>query len=212
LGSLVYLDVTSGERHWRDVYQLCIGIVNPRPIALVSTRSADGQPNLAPFSFFNLVSANPPVLIVCPSFRRDGRPKHTLMNIRETREFVVAIVTAAIAPAVVRAAAELTREQDEFTFSGLTPAPARHVKPALVHESPVNIECRLRDIVQISDQPGGGSVIFGDLLALHVADWILGPSGRPDPRKLRTVGRLGGQGYCTVSDPYVLEIPSVGGE
>ncbi len=204
----MYVDIPAGERPWREVYHLCIGAVNPRPIALVSTVSAAGRPNLAPFSFFNMVSGRPPVLIVCPARRRDGRPKDTLANIRETREFVVATVTEAIIEPAVRAAADLPPGASEFDFSGLSPTPATQVTPALVRESPVNIECRLREIVELSPDPGGGCVIFGDILALHVADWVLGPDGRIDPHKLRTVGRLGGKWYCTVADPYEMDIPA----
>lgn len=203
----MFLDLTTTDRDWREIYQLCIGSVNPRPIALVSTISATGRRNLAPFSFFNMVSGNPPVLIVCPSFRRDGSPKDTLLNIREVPEFVVAVVTEPIVEPMTRAATDLPRGDDEFAFAGLTPLPARLIRPPLVAESPVNIECRLRQTVEISPLPGGGTVLFGDLVALHVADEVIGPNGRIDPHLLPTVGRLGAQNYATVKDPYALHIP-----
>jgi flavin reductase (DIM6/NTAB) family NADH-FMN oxidoreductase RutF len=101
----------------------------------------------------------------------------------------------------------LAYEQSEFDFSGLTPAPAQFVKAPLVRESPVNIECRVRDIVAIGSGPGSANVVFGNIVALHVADWLLNDDGLIDPHKLRTIGRLGGTEYVTVSDPYTLLIP-----
>lgn len=203
----MYVDVEQTDRPWRDVYRLCIGFINPRPIALVSSVSAGGLPNLAPFSFYNMVSANPPVVMFAPSFRRDGRPKDTLLNVRETGEFVVATVSQGIAGPTVASAAVLPREQSEFDFSGLTPIPATKVKPALVKEAAVNIECRLRQIITFADQPGAGNVIFGDVVAIHVAEWVLADDGLIDPHKLRTVGRLGGKWYADVLEPYELAIP-----
>jgi flavin reductase (DIM6/NTAB) family NADH-FMN oxidoreductase RutF len=207
----MYLDLESGRVDWRDAYKLFLGFVNPRPIALVSTLSADGRENLAPFSFYNMVSANPPVVIVCPSTKRDRGGKDTLVNIEQTREFAIATVTEAIAEPMARCAATLPYGQSEFDFSGLTPIPAAKIKPPLVRESPVNIECRLRQLVRIGDQTGGGSVVFGDVIAVHIAEWTLAADGATiDPHKLRTVGRLGGKGYTTVTDPYELDIPEVG--
>jgi flavin reductase (DIM6/NTAB) family NADH-FMN oxidoreductase RutF len=203
----VYVDVQAGKTNWRDLYRLLIGFVTPRPIALVSSVSANGHANLAPFSWYNMVSANPPVVMVCPSVRRDQRLKDTLLNIRETQEFAVATVTEAIAPQMVRCGSDLPRGVSEWDFAGLTPEPARLVKPALVRESPVNIECRLRDVISFGTAPGSGNVVLGDIVAMHVADWVLADSGTIDSRKLRTVGRLGGAEYVTVNDPYELHIP-----
>jgi flavin reductase (DIM6/NTAB) family NADH-FMN oxidoreductase RutF len=205
----VYLDLTDTDRTWRDIYRLCIGLVVPRPIALVSTNSPAGLPNLAPFSFANMVAANPPVFMFCPALRRDGSPKDTLENIRGTREFVVATVTEALVERAVRAGADLPAGQSEFDFAGLTPTPAGKVRPARVAESPVNFECRLRDIIELGTGPGGGNIVLGDILALHVSDDILGPDGLVDPGKYPAVGRLGGSSYTTVRDSYELEIPVV---
>lgn len=206
----MYIDVKAAEFDWRGAYKLFLGFINPRPIALVSSVSPDGARNLAPFSFYNMVSANPPVVMFCPSIRRDGSPKHTLANVQATREFVVATVSDALAGRMVKTAAELPAGQSEFEYAGLTPLPAVRVKAALVKEAPVNLECTLRDIVSLGDQPGGGRVVLGDVAAVHIADEILTPRRDAiDPCKLRTVGRLGGQYYCTVTDPYELHIPKV---
>lgn len=203
------VDIESGERSWRDIYKLCIGFINPRPIALVSTVSRDGVLNLAPYSFYNMVSGNPPVVLFCPTFRRTGASKDTLQNILDTQEFVIATVSAEIAGPMNQCAADLPPEQSEFAFSGLTPLPATKVKPPLVKESPVNMECTLRQTITTGTGPGGGNVVMGDIRVIHVADEILGADGLVDPHRLSTVGRLGGSWYCNVVDPYELEIPQV---
>ncbi len=200
-----FIDVQKAA--WRDVYKLCIGFINPRPIALVSTVSPDGRHNLAPFSFYNMVSANPPVVMFCPGAKRDGGLKDSLVNAKATGEFVVATVTEPIAEQMNACSANLPHGQSEFDLSGLTPAPATMVKPPLVAESPVNIECRLREIMVISDQPGGSSLVFGDIVAIHCADWLLDAGGAVDPIKIRTVGRLGGLNYCNASDVFDLPRP-----
>ncbi|MGE0481520.1 MAG: flavin reductase family protein [Phycisphaerae bacterium] len=203
----MYIDVTARRDDWREIYRLCISFINPRPIALVSTLGADGARNLAPFSFYNMVAANPPVVILGTGLHRDRRPKDTYVNIRDTREFVIATVTAEIARPMVAAATELPYGTSEWERAGLTPAPATRVRPALVRESPVNIECTLRKVETLGDGPGSAHVVFGDVVAIHVADELLGADGAIDPRRLRTVGRLGGKWYCTVTEPYEMEIP-----
>lgn len=202
------IDLAAGEISWRAVYKLCIGFVNPRPIALTSTIDAEGRTNLAPFSFYNMVSGNPPVVMICTALRRDRSRKDTLTNIEQTREFVIATVTTEIGRQMVDCAADLPAGQSEFAFSGLTPAPATRVRPPLVKESPVNIECTLRDVYRISDEPGGANLVFGDIVAIHIDEQILTPEGDAvDPHKLQTVGRLGGAYYCDVTKPYAMEIP-----
>jgi flavin reductase (DIM6/NTAB) family NADH-FMN oxidoreductase RutF len=121
------IDLSQPERSWQDVYRLCVTFVTPRPIALVSTVSADGARNLAPFSFFNMVSANPPVMMVCPARTRDGAQEDTLVNIEATGEFVVATVTADLAEPMNRASAPYPPDVDEFVKAGLTALPAQRV-------------------------------------------------------------------------------------
>jgi flavin reductase (DIM6/NTAB) family NADH-FMN oxidoreductase RutF len=205
----MYVDVTEGRVDWQHVYRLCLGFVSPRPIALVSTIAPDGRHNLAPFSCYNLVSANPPVVFIGVGLRRDRSAKHTQINIEAVREFVIATVTSDISRQAVDCAADLAYERSEFDFSGLTPTPATRVRPPLVKQAKVNIECTLREIVKIGDGPGGGNAIFGDIVAIHIDDEIVASDGLIDPRKLRTVGRLGGKWYCDVAEPYELEIPQV---
>ncbi|MBK8914228.1 MAG: flavin reductase family protein [Phycisphaerales bacterium] len=205
------IDLASAGSSWRDVYRLCVSFIHPRPIALVSSRSGDGALNLAPFSFYNMVCANPPVVMISTGLHRDRRPKDTCTNIVETREFVIATVVPQIAAQMAACAAELPRGGSEFDFSGLTPRPAARVKAMCVAESPVNIECTLRDVITIGEGPGSARMILGNIAAIHVADELIGPDGTCDPHRLQTVGRLGGKWYSNVADPYELEIPPVPG-
>lgn len=208
----MYIDATAPTFDWRGSYKFFLGCVNPRPIALVSTRAPDGRLNLAPFSFFNMVSASPPVLMFSCALNRHRERKHTHINIDQTREFVVAIVSEAIAPQMVRCGAELPYGESEFEFSGLTPAPATQVGAPLVKEAPANIECRLRQVISMGDQPGAGQVIFGDIVALHINDVVLKDTrDAVDPHRMRTVGRLGEAYYSTVTEPYALHIPGASG-
>jgi flavin reductase (DIM6/NTAB) family NADH-FMN oxidoreductase RutF len=201
----MYLEIASGKLSWIEVYRLCIGFVTPRPIALVSTIGADGRRNLAPYSFYNMVCAKPPTVIVSCGKNRHGRDKDTFLNIQETQEFVVATVTAQIAEPMVRCGAELPHGESEFEFSGFTGAPGRLVKPWLVRESPVNLECRLNRVVSLGD--GSSNVVFGEVVAIHVDDALLDREGHVDPHLLTTVGRLGGAWYANADGPYALEIP-----
>lgn len=205
----MFIDLKAGNVAWSDVYKLFIGFITPRPIALVSSLSSNGIPNLAPFSWYNMVSANPPVVVVSTSVTRDKSAKDTLRNIEATREFAIATVTEAIAEPMTRCAASLPPEESEFEYSGLTAVPAKLIKPALVKESPINIECKLRDIIKFGDHVGAGNMIMGDIVALHVEEWVLAADGIIDSRKLRTLGRLGRDDYVTVMDPYEMKIPQV---
>lgn len=205
----MFVDIASGQLDWIGVYRLCTGFVNPRPIALVSTISPDGKHNLAPYSFYNMISANPPVVVLGPSLRRDGSSKHTLINVEATREFAIATVTEDIGPQMAKCAADLAYGESEFEFSGLTPAPASKIKAPLVKEAKANLECTLRQVIRTGDQPGSAAIVLGDIVAIHVDDAVLDAEGQVDPHKLRTVGRMGGQWYCNVTAPYELQIPKV---
>ncbi len=205
----MFLDLEAGV-DWIYVYRLCIGFISPRPIALVSTVSPDGRANLAPFSFYNMVCAKPPTVMFSAGTRRDGAGKDTLRNIESVREFVVATATDSFRRQMVDCAADLPYGESEFDFSGLTPTPAARVRPARVRESPVNIECRLTQIVRLGSGAGGASAVFGEIVAIDVADAVLDADRLIDPHRLDTVGRLGGQWYCTVRQPYELQIPKRG--
>jgi flavin reductase (DIM6/NTAB) family NADH-FMN oxidoreductase RutF len=191
----------------QNVYKLMVGVILPRPIAFVSTVSADGVRNLAPFSFFTAVSANPPVIAFSPMVRgSDSKRKDTLHNIEATREFVVNIVSEDFAGQMNLCSGEYPPEVDEFVVSGLTPLDSDLVRPPRVAESKAQMECRLLEVVHVSVKPLGGSIVLGEVLRFHVADEIL-DNYRVDPDVLRAIGRMGGPTYVRTTDRFSLERP-----
>jgi len=191
--------------HPRVSYSVLAGAVVPRPIAFVSSLSPGGVVNLAPFSFFNAVCAEPPVVGFSVTVRTP--PKDTVANIRATGEFVVNIVSEAFAAQMNLCAGEYPSEIDEFEVSGLTPAPSDLVRPPRVRESPVNMECRLLQIVEVSTMPRGASLILGEVVRFHVDDAVLS-DGRIDHDKLLAVGRMSGQEYCRTRDRFAMVRPA----
>ena len=190
-----------------DIYKLMIGMIVPRPIAFVSTVDAAGIRNLAPFSYFTACSSNPPVVCFCASVRPGPRPhKDTLENIRATGEFVVNIVSEEIAEQMNLCSAEVPPEVDEFELSGLTPLESDLVKPPRVAESKVQMECRLRQILVVSEQPGGGSLVLGDVLCFHIEEALL-DGYKIDPGKLNAIGRMGGPIYTRTRDRFEMQRP-----
>ncbi len=190
-----------------DIYKLMIGSIVPRPIALVSSVDEANVRNLAPFSYFTACSANPPVVVFCPMLRPlPPMAKDTLRNVIATREFVVNIVSEEFVERMNATAATVGPEVDEFELSGLTPIASELVKPARVAESHVQMECRLLQVVHVSDQPLGGSVVLGEVLRFHVdEDYI--EDFRIDPDKLRAVGRMAGSTYARTTDRFELKRP-----
>jgi flavin reductase (DIM6/NTAB) family NADH-FMN oxidoreductase RutF len=188
------------------VYKLLTGAVVPRPIGWVSTVDAKGQPNLAPFSFFNAVCSRPPTLLFCPSVRStDANPKDTLNNLRQTGEFVVNIVTQELAEAMNKTATELPAEVDEFSYAGLSAAPSLVVAPPRVAESPVHFECRLNQIIQIGDGGlGAGWIVIGEIVHLHVDERVLLPNYKIDTAALQPIGRLAGPHYACINETFEL--------
>ena len=192
-----------------DIYKLLTGLVVPRPIAFVSTVNAEGRPNLAAFSFFTVVSANPPVICFSPMVRSsDGKRKDTLNNIEQTREFVVNIVSEDMAARMNQTAPEFPPEVNEFEVSGLTPIASDLVKPPRVAESRIQMECRLLQVVHVSDKPLGGSLVMGEVLRFHFADSLGIESLRIDPAKLNAIGRMGGPSYVRTTDLFDLQRPA----
>ena len=190
-----------------DVYHLLVGVVTPRPIAWVTTVDVAGRVNLAPFSFFNAFGANPPVVVFSPTLRRDGTKKDTLLNIEATGEFVVNAAVARLAEQLNLTSKELPPGQSEVELAGLHTAPSARVKPPRIAESPVHMECKLRQIVPIGDGPISANLVIGEVVTIHVDDAVLDENGRVDPRKLQTIARLGGDFYCRTSDLFELRRP-----
>jgi flavin reductase (DIM6/NTAB) family NADH-FMN oxidoreductase RutF len=194
----------------QNVYKLLIGVVVPRPIAFVSTMAADGILNLAPFSFFTVASANPPVVVFCPMVPASGGNgcKDTLRNVESTKEFVLNIVSEDFAEKMNATSGDYPPEVDEFAVSGLTPLPSNLVRPPRVAESRVHMECRLIQILRVSENPLGGSLVIGEVLRFHVADEIF-DNFRIDADKLRAIGRMGGPTYARTTDRFNMDRPRV---
>jgi flavin reductase (DIM6/NTAB) family NADH-FMN oxidoreductase RutF len=191
----------------RSAYQWMTTTILPRPIAWVSTISQDGKANLAPFSFFQGVTANPPTLMFVPVNNRDGGKKDTVRNIEAVPEFVVNLVPRALAAVMNDTAALLPYGESEFTRFGVAAAPSLRVRPPRVADSPVAYECALDRIVLIGEGPLAANVVFGRILAAHVRDDVIGPGGLPDSAKLDLVGRLGGEDYTTTRETFNLVRP-----
>jgi flavin reductase (DIM6/NTAB) family NADH-FMN oxidoreductase RutF len=196
----------------REIYKLMTGIIVPRPVALVSTVSATGVVNLAPFSFFSGVGSAPPTVLFCPALRSsdeggEGERKDTLRNVEETGEFVVNVVSEALAGAANAAAAEVPAGVNEFELAGLTAVPSLTVRPPRVAESPAQMECRLLQIIYTSHVPGGGVIVLGEVVRFHVRERLL-ENFRVDPAGLDAVGRMAGNTWVRTRDRIEIVRPT----
>jgi flavin reductase (DIM6/NTAB) family NADH-FMN oxidoreductase RutF len=192
----------------QSIYKILIGSVVPRPIGWISTVNASGQPNLAPFSFFNAVCSSPPTVLFCPMIRStDGNTKDTLNNVKATGEFVVNIVSEELATAMIATSVEIAAEVNEFELTGLTIAPSVTVKPPRVAESPIHFECKVSQIVEVGNQPGGGSVVLGEIVHLHVDERVLIGEDKINLAALKPIGRLAGSAYTRVTDLFEMVRP-----
>lgn len=188
-------------------YRLLTSAVVPRPIGFISSLSPEGIANLAPFSFFNAVCGEPPMIMFCASNRHPL--KDTLRNVQTMREFVVNIVSEEIAGQMNLTAADYASDVSEFDVSGLTPVPSDIVRPPRVLESPVNMECRVHDILEVSTRPMGGSIVIGEVIRFHVRDSIIDKDMFIDPGKLKPIARLGGPSYSHIRDRFDMIRPVV---
>ena len=193
-------------------YKLLAGSVVPRPIAFVSTVDEAGVRNVAPYSFFTVASANPPVVCFCPAVREPknglGTHKDTLANVRATGEFVVNIVSVDFVEKMNAAAAQVAPGVDEFALAGLTPVESEVVSAPGVGESRVRMECRLLQVVEVSELVMGGSIVLGRVVRFHVAEEVLQEGMHVDPERLDAVGRMAGSTYIRTRDRFDLERPS----
>ncbi len=172
------------------------GAVGPRPIALASTIDSNGNPNLSPFSFFNLFSANPPILIFSPSRRvRDNTTKHTLQNAENTKEVVINVVNYNLVQQTSLSSTEYEKNINEFIKAGLTTIPSDIVKPYRVAESPVQFECKVTEIIPLGQEGGAGNLVICEVLKIHINEEILDENGAINPYKIDLVSRLGGNWY-----------------
>jgi flavin reductase (DIM6/NTAB) family NADH-FMN oxidoreductase RutF len=194
----------------QEAYKMLLGAVAPRPIAWVSTMSAAGVTNLAPFSFFNGICSNPPAVLFCPSNPADREVKDTLRNIRETRQFVVNIVTESNVGKANLTSGTYPYGVSEFAEVGLTPLESVAVRPPRVAESPIHLECELIQVVQVGNPaPGSGNVVIGRVMYAHVAEeaWN-GERHHIDIGKIKQVSRLAGNNYAPVREVFSLKRPA----
>ncbi len=188
--------IESQKQTMVENYRLMVASISPRPIAFVGTKNNVGQDNLAPFSFFNGFGANPPMVGFSPAISgRTGKPKDTLVNIRETKEFTISVVNYSIANQMSLSSCEFLSDVDEFEKSGLTKEKSRLIQPYGVSESPIIFECKLVDIIEMGGKPGSGNLILGEILAFHVKDNIINESGIIDEKSMNLIGRMGYGNY-----------------
>jgi flavin reductase (DIM6/NTAB) family NADH-FMN oxidoreductase RutF len=202
------MEIAPENLPWQSVYNILVGSVVPRPIGWISTVDSAGRPNLAPFSFFNAVCPNPPHVLFCPNVRlTDLQIKDSLHNVRATGEFVVNIVTEDLAEAMNLTSTELPAAVNEFEFGNLSISPSKAVRPPRVAESPIHYECKMVHIFDLGDQPGAGSVVIGRVVHIHVDESVLFGKDKIDLARLKPIGRLGGNGYCRVTDLFKMVRP-----
>jgi flavin reductase (DIM6/NTAB) family NADH-FMN oxidoreductase RutF len=211
------MDILPSKLTHHELYNTILNSVAPRPIAWVSTLSASGEPNLAPFSFFNAVCVNPPLLAFAPGMRSPKKPgadksagehKDTLRNIRETREFVVNIVTFELAEAMNLTSGEYDSSVDEFEVAQIAAATSTIVRPSRVAESPVSFECRLHQILEFNPAPEGSSLVIGEIVSIHINDKYM-KDGRLDRNSLDLIGRMGGIQYTRTTERFEMIRPKV---
>jgi flavin reductase (DIM6/NTAB) family NADH-FMN oxidoreductase RutF len=195
-------DIPVGELH-----QYLLGAVGPRPIALASTQDQFGNPNLSPFSFFNIFSANPPIAIFSPARRvRNNTTKHTLENVLDNKEVVINVVSYDIVQQTSLSSTEYESGVNEFTKAGLTPIQSELVKPFRVKESPVQMECVVNDVIELGQEGGAGNLVICEIKMIHISENILNDMGAIDPNKIDLVGRMGGNWYSRSSHDAIFEV------
>lgn len=199
--------ITPGEIPIPQLHQFLIGSVAPRPICFASTIDSDGVPNLAPFSFFNVFSANPPILIFAPNNSgKTGEPKHTLLNVKEVPEVVINMVNFEMVEKMNVAAAPWDRGVSEFEKAGFTAVQSDLVKPFRVSESPVQIECKVLEIKEMGQGGGAGNIVICQVLRMHISEEILNEDDKIDQHKIDLVGRLGGSWYSSSRNDALFQL------
>ena len=189
------------------LHHYLLGAVGPRPIAFASTIDKDGNRNLAPFSFFNVFSANPPIMVFSPA--RSGRTnttKNTFDNVKEIPEVVINIVNYSIVEQMSLASSPFEAEVDEFVKSGLTPIASETVRPFRVKESPVQFECKVNEVVELGTEGGAGNLVICEVTKIHINEDVLDEKGAIDQHKIDLVSRMGGNWYCRANSDSMFEI------
>lgn len=201
------LTIKPGEIKTAQLHAYMLASIAPRPIAFASTVDKAGNPNLAPFSFYNAFGSNPPLVVFSPARRvRDNTIKHTLENIYETREVVINAVTYAMVQQTSLASCEYPKGINEFIKAGFTPVASEMVKPFRVKESPVQMECKVLEIKETGYEGGAANLIICEILLMHVNEAVLDESGKIDPDKMDLVARMGGDLYCRASGKALFHV------
>jgi flavin reductase (DIM6/NTAB) family NADH-FMN oxidoreductase RutF len=201
------IEINPGDISVQRLHHFLLAAIGPRPIALASTISENGFPNLAPFSFFNVFSANPPILIFSPA--RSGRTnslKDTYYNVKAIPEVVINVVTYSMTEAVSLASSPYPHGVSEFEKSGLSPIASDLVRPFRVKESPVQFECRVNQVIELGVEGGAGNLIICEVVKLHIEGSILDSDGMIDPLRIDLVSRMGGDWYCRANPESMFEI------
>ncbi len=199
--------IVPGEIKTAQLHAYLLGAIAPRPICFASTIDKGGNANLAPFSFFNVFGSKPPICIFSPARRvRDNTIKHTLENVYETKEVVINVVNYNIVQQMNLASCEYPKGVDEFTKAGFTAVKSDMVKPFRVKESPVQLECKLLQVIETGKEGGAANLIICEVLCMHIDDNILDEQGKIDPDKIDLVARMGGDYYCRASGSAVFEV------
>ena len=199
------IDVKSGET--AGLYQYLSAAITPRPIAFVSTIDTSGNKNLSPFSFFNVFSVNPPILVFSPVRRmRNNTSKHTLDNVLQLKECVISLVTEDIAQQASLSSCDFDSETNEFEKAGFTEIKSDLVSPPRVKESPINFECKINEVISLGQEGGAGSLVLCEVLKIHIDETVLDENNAIDPLKLNIVSRLGANWYGRTTKDSLYEI------
>ncbi len=202
------MTITPGEIKTSQLHGLLLGSISPRPICFASTIDADGNPNLSPFSFFNIFGSNPVTLIFSPARRvRDNSIKHTLENAIATKEVVINVVNYNMVQQMSLASCEYPTGTNEFTKAGFTMLASEVVKPFRVAESPVQLECIVKQVIETGTEGGAGNLVICEMVKMHINDSVLNENGQIDPHKIDLVARMGADYYCRASGAGVFEVP-----
>jgi flavin reductase (DIM6/NTAB) family NADH-FMN oxidoreductase RutF len=201
------MQITPGQVKTAELHAWLQSAIAPRPICFASTMDKDGQPNLSPFSFFNLFGSNPPTLIFSPARRvRDNTIKHTLENIYATKEVVINVVNYAMVQQASLSSCEYPKGTNEFEKAGFTPIPSEKIKPFRVKESPVQLECIVKEVIETGNEGGAGNLVICQPVLIHINDDILDGKGGIDPHKIDLVARMGADYYCRASGDALFEV------
>lgn len=201
------LEINPKDLSTKDLHGYLLSSVGPRPIALVSTIDNEGRPNLSPFSFFNVFSANPPIAIFSPARRvRNNTTKHTLQNAASTKEVVINVVSYPIVEQTSLSSTEYKEGVNEFIKSGFTPLESIEVKPHRVKESPVQMECTVKEIISLGEEGGAGNLVVCEIVKMHISENVLNEHHQIDPNKIDLVGRMGANWYCRASNTSLFEV------